>query len=157
MKELYKTENYIAPELLVEFEMDSDLNSVYSAWTEIETFKKWFCPTGFSIVMAVMKPVNGGFFRVHMKSPEGVIYPTKGEYILMEPPNRIVYKDSWDYERQNNEPITTEITFTEINGKTLMKLYSSFASSEQKNNVLKSGVIDGWKMFLNNLTNTLKK
>lgn len=158
MKDLYKTENSLDPVLVLEFEIDSDIDSVYNAWTEIDTFQKWFCPTGFSIARAEMNPVNGGFFRIHMKSPEpeGEIYPTKGEYILLEKPNRIVYKDSWDDDRENNEPVTTEITFTEVNAKTLIKLFSSFSSAEQKENILNSGVVDGWKMFLINLNELLK-
>ncbi|MCF8412409.1 MAG: SRPBCC domain-containing protein [Melioribacteraceae bacterium] len=158
MKDLYKTENSLDPVLVLEFEIDSDIDSVYNAWTEIDTFQKWFCPTGFSIARAEMNPVNGGFFRIHMKSPEpeGEIYPTKGEYILLEKPNRIVYKDSWDDDRENNEPVTTEITFTVVNAKTLIKLFSSFSSAEQKENILNSGVVDGWKMFLNNLNELLK-
>ncbi len=98
-----------------------------------------------------------GYFRIHMKSPEGEIYPTKGEYILLDKPNRIVYKDSWDDDRENNEPIITEIILEPMGNKTLMKIYSSFATEQQKENVLSSGIVDGWKMFFDNLNNLLKE
>ena len=157
MSKLYCTENYLEPILLVEFDIDAPQTDVYNAWTTIETFRKWFCPTGFSITKAEMRAEVGGFFSIHMKSPEGEIYPTKGEYLLLEKPNRIVYKDSWDDERENNEPVTAEIIFETLGTKTRMKLYSSFANEKQKVDTLKSGIVDGWKMFFENLNNVLKK
>lgn len=98
-----------------------------------------------------MVAAPGGFFRIHMKSPEGEIYPTKGEYISLDKPNKIVYKDSWDDDRAHNEPIVTEVIFEAIGDKTNVKLYSRFVSEKQKKAILDSGVIDGWKMFFRNL------
>ncbi|NGY36236.1 SRPBCC domain-containing protein [Flavobacterium sp. XN-5] len=157
MKELFKTDNHLEPILIVDYEINANCNSVYHAWTELEVFKKWFCPTGFSIVQAEMDLKVGGYFRIHMKSPEGEIYPTKGEYILLDKPNRLVYRDSWDDNRENNEPIITEIIFESLGNKTLMKVYSSFATEKQKENVLSLGITDGWKMFFENLNRVFKE
>ncbi|UQD55139.1 SRPBCC domain-containing protein [Flavobacterium sp. K5-23] len=157
MKELFKTENYLEPMLLLDYKIDANCNTVYDAWTDLEVFKKWFCPTGFSVALAEMDLKVGGYFRVHMKSPEGEIYPTKGEYLLLDKPNRLVYKDSWDDNRENNEPTVVEIVFEPLGNKTLIKIYSSFATEKQKKNVLSSGIVDGWKMFFKNLNTVLKE
>lgn len=156
MSKLYKTQNYLAPDLVVEHDIDSDNISVYDAWTELELFQKWFYPTGFTIAKAEMMPEVGGYFKIHMKAPDGKIYPTIGEYILLEKPHRIVYRDSWDDEREDNDPVITEVVFEEHGTNTKLKLYSSFATEEQKENILSSGVIDGWKMFFENLNKLLK-
>lgn len=157
MKTLFKTDQYLAPIALLEHEIDANCEVVYQAWTDLELFKKWFCPTGFSIAQAEMDLKVGGYFSIHMKSPEGEIYPTRGEYLLLDKPNRIVYKDSWDDDRANNEPITTEIIFEPVENKTILKLYSSFATEQQKETVLSSGIEQGWKMFFENLNTLLKK
>ena len=157
MIKLYSAENYLEPTLIVEFEIEADKNAVYNAWIDLETFQKWFCPTGFSIAKAELLPKVGGHFTIHMKSLEGEIYPTKGEYILLEKPNRIVYKDSWDDDRDNNEPVIAEVRFGTYGKNTLIKLYSSFVSEKQKEETMKSGIIDGWKMFFENLNNVLNK
>lgn len=157
MKELFKTENYGSPILLLEYKIDADTASVYKAWTELEIFKKWFCPTGFSIAHAELDARPGGYFRIHMRSPEGDIYPTKGEYILLDEPYRIVYKDSWDDNRPQNDPIIAEVVFDALGDKTNIKLFSSFATQKQQDEVLKSGNVDGWKMFFENLNKVLKK
>lgn len=146
-----KTANYLEPVLVLEYHIDAGKEAVYTAWTDLSLFQKWFCPPGFSIAKAEMVPEVGGFFRIHMKSPEGQIYPTKGEYISLEKANRIVYKDSWDDDRMDNEPIVTEVQFEQNGSKTTMKLYSSFATIKQKDKVLNSGIIEGWKLFFNNL------
>lgn len=155
MKDLYKAPNYLDPFLLLEFVIDADHVSTYEAWTDLEMFQKWFCPTGFSIAKAEMDPKPGGYFRIHMQSPDGDVYPTKGEYILLDKPHRIVYKDSWDDDRQDNEPAIAEIILEPVGTKTNLKLYSSFASEVQKEKTLKQDVASGWKMFLNNLNNEI--
>lgn len=157
MKDLFKTTNYLDPMLLLDFEIEANCNSVYNAWTDLSILQKWFCPTGFSVALAEMDLKVGGYFKIHMKSSDGTIYPTKGEYILLDNPNRIVYKDSWDDDRENNEPTTTEIVFEPTGSKTLMKIYTSFATEKQKENILNSGIIDGWKMFFNNLNQVIKE
>ncbi len=155
MVTLHPTPNYLAPFLVLEYEIAASPSAVYAAWTELETFKKWFCPTGFTVALIELVAEPGGYFRVHMQSPEGEIYPTKGEYILLEKDKRIVYKDSWDDDRENNAPIVAEIRFEALGKNTLIKLYSSFATEEQKENTLKMGVADGWKMFFVNLNRVL--
>lgn len=157
MKNLYKQKSYLEPFLVLEYEIDANCTVVYNAWTNVEIFKKWFCPTGFSVTRIEMVLKAGGYFRVHMKSPEGEIYPSKGEYIILDEPNRIVYKDSWDDDRVNNEPIVNEIIFELQGKKTLMKIYSSFATVQQKESTLSSGIVDGWKMFFGNLNTVLKE
>ena len=157
MTALYKTANYLEPMLLLEYEINTNCNSVYNAWTDINLFQKWFYPTGFSVTRAEMVPNVGGYFKIHMKSLEGAIYPTKGEYLLLDKPNRIVYKDSWDDNREQNEPTIVELIFEPQGEKTVLKLYSSFATEQQKETVLHSGIVDGWKMFFDNLNNVLKK
>lgn len=154
---LHTTPNYLEPTLILEHLIDANTTAVYDAWTELDTLKKWFKPTGFTVAKAELVAKEGGYFIIHMQSPEGEIYPTKGEYILLERPNRIVYQDSWDDERPNNEPIVAEIRFIDAGDKTRIQLFSSFASNEQKDQTLKSGVADGWKMFFENLNATLTK
>ncbi|NKI27985.1 SRPBCC domain-containing protein [Arenibacter sp. 6A1] len=121
----------------------------------MKTFQQWFFPIGFSVVKAELDPKVGGG-RIHMKSPEGVVYPTKGEYLLLQKSDRIVYKDSWDEDRENNVPVTTEVKFQTIGTETRIVLYSSFANNKQKDQTMKSGIINGWKMFFQNLNNVLK-
>ena len=156
MRALYKTKDHLDPLLLLDHEIDAGKEAVYKAWTDLELFQQWFRPTGFSIARAEMDPQVGGYFRIHMKSPDGEIYPTKGEYILLDAPDRIVYKDSWDDDRAANEPTIAEIVFEAKGDKTLLKIYSSFASEEQKESLLNTGITDGWKMFLENLNKVLK-
>lgn len=157
MSELYKTDNYLEPIKILDYDIDADIASTYNAWVDIEIFKEWFCPSGFTIAKAELTPKIGGHFTIHMKSPEGTIYPTKGEYILLQESVRIVYKDSWDDGRENNEPITTEIRFETLGTKTRINIYSSFANEKQKVETLNFGIIDGWKMFFNNLNTALNK
>lgn len=155
MKTLFRSANYLEPILFLEYEINANCSSVYHAWTDLDLFRQWFCPTGFSVARAELIPKVDGYFSIHMKSPDGKIYPTRGEYILLDKPHRIVYKDSWDDDRENNEAIIIEVVFEPKGEKTLLKLYSSFVTEKQKENVINSGNTDGWKMFFDNLNRVL--
>ncbi len=52
------------------------------------------------------------------------------------------YKDSWHDDREDNNPITTEITFQEDKGNTKLQLYSSFATEKQRESILNSLVFN---------------
>ncbi len=155
MKERYRPANYLEPVLVLDYVINADKASVYKAWTDLEIFQKWFCPTGFTVAKAEMISEAGGYFRIHMKSPEGQIYPTKGEYILLEKPDRIVYKDSWDDDRADNDPVVSEVVFETIGSKTKVELHASFLTENQKEKAINQEIIDGWKMFLTNLNNVI--
>lgn len=128
---------------------------VFQAWTNPNLLEQWFCPTGFSVDFCEVNAQPGGFFRIHMRSPEGIIYPTKGEYREIVPPVRLVYLDTWDDDRAHNPEVQTIVTFEEEGNKTHVTLYSIFSSEQHRNEVLSQGAKDGWKMFLDNLEKVL--
>lgn len=146
----------LKPIKLLDHIIEAKQARVYNAWTDLTVFQQWFCPSGFSIAKAEMDVRPGGYFSIHMKSPEGDIYPTKGKYISLDPPSRIIYQDSWDDDRKNNEPVLTEVVLQSEGEHTKLSLYSSFVSEEQKEKILSSDIVNGWKMFFENLNRILK-
>jgi hypothetical protein len=118
MEILFQTEDYLDPLLIVEYHMKAALKTTYQAWVDLSIFQQWFCPTGFTVAQAELDPKAGGYFKIH-----GI--------------------DN----REDNQPTIAEIRFETAGNNTLLKLYSSFATEQQKETALNSDVVDGWRMF----------
>jgi uncharacterized protein YndB with AHSA1/START domain len=151
MTPIIEVEGALKPELIVDFQFSKSVSEIYKAWSDAELFGKWFCPTGFEVTVCEVKFEIGGYFRVHMQAPDGLIHPTKGEYVSFIENESIVYKDSWDDERPNNEQITSQVIFKSNDKGCLIELYACFPSEEKRQEILGYGVADGWRMFFNNL------
>src|SRR5262249_5952417 len=66
---------------------------------------------------------TGGAIRIHMRSPDGSIYPMKGEVREIEPPERLVFTNiAVDAAGRSIIEGLTTVTFVEGDGKTTMKL-----------------------------------
>ncbi len=144
-----------APELVFTHFFDAKREKVFKAWTDAKMLRQWFYPAGFSIDLCEADAKVGGCFRIHMRSPNGTIYPTKGEYMEVQAPSRLVYMDSWDDDRQKNPKMQITVLFEEEDEQTQLSLYTAFSSKEHREEVLAQGVKEGWMMFMDNLTKCL--
>lgn len=68
---------------------------VYRAWTEPELVQRWFKPRGGSSAGAEMDVRVGGSYRWGMKLL-GHVYYAVGEYVAVEPPDRLVFTFGWE-------------------------------------------------------------
>ena len=129
--------------------------AVFRAWTEPTLLARWFLPTGFTNDRCEVDLRPGGEFRVHMKAPDGQIYPTQGRYLQINAPDSIAYIDTWDDDREDNPPVQVTVAFEALDGGTQLELTSRFTSEAHRDRVLAQGVADGWEMFFRNLDELL--
>jgi uncharacterized protein YndB with AHSA1/START domain len=74
---------------------DAPRSVVYRAWTEPELFSQWFRIPGAAIPVVEMDVREGGSYRISMR--QGTIATRLvGEYLDVEPPERLVYTFRWD-------------------------------------------------------------
>src|SRR5689334_3553111 len=63
----------------------------FSAWTEPHHLERWQnAPKGFTVTTHEIDFRVGGFYRICMRSPEGVDHWLQGEYREIARPERIV-------------------------------------------------------------------
>src|SRR5208283_5321362 len=89
----------IKPEPLVisrAFPAPRDL--VFKAWSSAEHVKRWFSPEGcwfspegYSVPEAEIDFRPGGVFAICMRSPDGQDFWSRGSYIEISPPDRLVF------------------------------------------------------------------
>jgi uncharacterized protein YndB with AHSA1/START domain len=96
---------------------------VFKAWTDASELAQWWGPKGFTNPVCELDVRVGGAIRIHMRSPDGSVYPMKGEFHEIVPPERLVFTniavDAAD--KPIIEGLTT-VTFIERGGKTTMTL-----------------------------------
>ena len=144
------------PELVSVREFDAPRELVFAAWTDPAHFPNWFCPEGFKTVLCEMDVRTGGGYRIHWQDKKGTIYPNKAEYREVTPPRRLVYADTWDDDRPENEEVVVTVTFEDLDGRTRMTSRSLFTNNDHLERIRAMGVEAGWAMFLDRLAAYLK-
>ena len=62
---------------------------VFKAWTERERLQRWWGPKGFTNPVCNVDVRPGGAIEIHMKGPDGDVYPMKGEFKEIVPPGAV--------------------------------------------------------------------
>jgi uncharacterized protein YndB with AHSA1/START domain len=66
---------------------------VFTAWTQ--QFAQWWGPHGMTTPFCEMDLRPGGVFRTVMRAPDGTEYPTRGVFLEVIAPERIVFTDAF--------------------------------------------------------------
>jgi len=95
-------------ELVITRIINAPRERIFKAWTT--QLSQWWGPHGMTTPVCEMDLRPGGIFRTVMRAPDGTEYPTKGVFLEVVAPERIVFTDAYD---AGWEP-TTDIFFTAI-------------------------------------------
>lgn len=80
-------------ELVLSRVIDASRERVFEAWTT--RLSDWWGPHGMTTPFCEMDLRPGGVFRTIMRAPDGTEYPTKGVFLDVTPPERIVFTDAF--------------------------------------------------------------
>lgn len=129
-----------AAEQVIERVFDAPQELVWRAWTDPQWFMRWWGPAMFTSPTVQMDLRPGGRFVWVMRDPDGKEYYTVGEYLEIDPPNRLVYTDSFGdaegnvvspavYGMGDDFPVTTvvTVTFEDLGGRTRLRIASDKA------------------------------
>jgi uncharacterized protein YndB with AHSA1/START domain len=141
------------PEVTFTREFNAPRELVFKAWTDAKRLKHWWGPHGFTNTLCELDPRPGGAIRIHMRAPDGTVYPNEGTIQEFVPPERLTLamgvKDS-----EGNiilEGVTT-VTFTERAGKTTLTLKARILRADAETAALHlSGMENGWRQALERL------
>ncbi len=69
-------------------------DAVWRAWTEAEHFRRWYGPSGFTVLACDIDLRVGGHHRFELQSPDGHSYSTGGVFLEIAPPERFVMTEA---------------------------------------------------------------
>ena len=125
---------------------------VFKAWTDAAQVAQWWGPKGFTNPVCEVDARVGGALHIHMRAPDGNIYPMKGEFREIVPPERLVFtNNALDAAGHPIIKGLTTVTFAEAGGKTTLTLHTrGSAMTEQAAGYLQ-GMEMGWTMSIDKL------
>jgi uncharacterized protein YndB with AHSA1/START domain len=125
---------------------------VFRAWTDPKTLAVWWGPKGFSNPVCEVDAREGGEIRIHMRAPDGVVYPMKGVFEEVDEPERLIFISTALDENGNSMfDVLNTVTFAEVGGKTSLTLQARVIKATAVAPQYLKGMEAGWSQSLDRL------
>jgi uncharacterized protein YndB with AHSA1/START domain len=154
-------------EIVIRQTIDAPKDLVWKAWTEPEFVLAWWGPKYFTAPVIQIDLREGGEYWYCMRSPDGQESWSKGKFVEISEPDRIIMTDSFADAEGNTVPATyygmsaefplevqVLITFEEEDGKTMLSLH--YPGIEGISDTDLRNMEDGWHTSLNKLETVVK-
>jgi uncharacterized protein YndB with AHSA1/START domain len=127
---------------------DAPLEPVWQAFTEPELVRRWMLgPAGWTMPVCEMDVRPGGKYRWRWRNEEdGSEFGFFGEFREIEPHVRIVHVEIYESGSDMGEETLVTTTFQETNGITTVRTLIRYASKEDCDAALATGMTDGMEM-----------
>lgn len=146
-RELVLTRTYDAPRELV-----------FKAWTEPEHLKKWWGPNMFTTPVCEVDARTGGALRIHMRGPDGTVYPMTGKYLEVVPPERLIFTTTpLDADGKAMFEVLTTVIFEKQSNKTRLTLRAKVTMKTAQAAPYLAGMEMGWTQSLDRLAKAVEK
>lgn len=131
-----------ADELVIERTFAAPRDLVFAAWTEPQHLAHWSGPEGFTTEQDHLDLRPGGTYRACLIAPDGARHWVRGEYLVIDPPARLVMTHAWEDEQGSPGPCTeVSVLLHETGpGRTRMVFRQTGFTSEAS----RDGHAEGW-------------
>ena len=130
-------------ELVFERVFEAPRELVWSVVTDPARMTNWWGPRGYTTTVVEMDVRVGGKWRFIQHTTGGEDVPFKGEYIEVEPPERLVQTFIWDVPGFDDRVSYETMTLEDLGGRTKMTARSRFPSVEDLQGALANGMTGG--------------
>ena len=146
--------------------VDAPVEKVWSAWTNAEELMQWWGPNNVSIPECRIDLRVGGEFYIVMEAGEamgpykGTLWPMLATFTIVEPNAKLSYTaQAWTEGMKEETTIdqTTEIIFTEEDGKTTVHVKATIYKTGPKAGMAAEGMEAGFTQQLEKLSAYLAK
>ena len=148
-----------APAIVFTRIFDAPRELVFKMFADPKHLVQWWGPKGFTCPSCEVDLRVGGAFLLHMRGPDGVIYPCKGTYQEIIVPERIVYKGTADDSHPcgGGLPPRALVTFSfaEQERKTKLTIDTRLETHADREAAIKMGFEVGWTQTLERLADHL--
>jgi uncharacterized protein YndB with AHSA1/START domain len=91
MNTMTRSNKFDERELTITRVFDAPRALVFKVWTDPKHLAQWWGPQGFTNPVCEFDARVGGELRIHMRGPDGAIYPMKGVIREFAPPERLAF------------------------------------------------------------------
>jgi len=134
-------------QILIRREFDAPRHLVYKAWTTPELVKRWWHANRGKVTVVEIDLRVGGKWRHVMVADDGTEVGFHGEYLEIEPDERIVSTEIYEglpegVTEEQGATVNTA-TFTEVDGRTTLTILVQATSKISRDAIIDSGMEDG--------------
>ena len=105
---------------------------VFAAFITQDELAEWWGPKGFTSPSIDLDPRVGGAYRIAMQPPEGDVFHLSGEFLEVDPPDRLSYTFRWEEPTPDDRETVVTLSLREVDGSTNVVLdQGSFATEER--------------------------
>jgi uncharacterized protein YndB with AHSA1/START domain len=145
-------------ELVLTHVFDAPRELVFKAWTDPKQVAQWWGPHRFTNPVCDLDVRPGGAIRIHMRGPDGTVYPMTGVYNEVVEPERLVFTSAaLDADGNPMFEVLTTVTFAEQGGKTKQTMRARVIRSTAEAAPYIKGMEAGWTQSLERLAESLAK
>ncbi len=131
-------------QILISREFDAPKHLVYRAWTTPDLIKRWWSGDRGEVTLVEVDLRVGGTWRYVMVANAGFEVAFHGEYREIVPNERIVTTEVFEMpDAPEGEAPLNIVTFTEVDGRTVLELLVQCASQEVRDMIVDSGMEAG--------------
>jgi uncharacterized protein YndB with AHSA1/START domain len=125
---------------------------VFKLWTDAKHLAQWWGPDGFTNPVCEIDARVGGALRIHMRGPDGTVYPMKGVIKEIAEPERLVFTNiAVDAAGRHLLEGLTTVTFAEEHGKTKLTMHTRAVAVAKEAIVYLQGMEMGWTQSIDRL------
>jgi uncharacterized protein YndB with AHSA1/START domain len=124
---------------------------VFKAWSSAEHMKRWFSPAGYTVPEAEIDFRPGGVCAICMRSPEGQEFWSRGTYIEISPPDRLVFTAGVVVGDARKFTAHTTVTFEDEGTGTRMTVRQDYDIHDEAFLFAVEGAPEGWRTTLDKL------
>ncbi|OJY78365.1 MAG: polyketide cyclase [Rhodospirillales bacterium 70-18] len=151
MSETATGESQAATPLVIARRFAAPRALVFQAWSSAAHLKNWFCPEGFTVPEAAVDFRPGGVCDICMRSPEGQDFWSRGVYVEISPPERLVFTSSVVVDGAAKFTAHTTVTFEAEGDATRMTVRQVYDIHDPAFSGAVDGATEGWRTTLDRL------
>jgi uncharacterized protein YndB with AHSA1/START domain len=135
---------------------DAPRDLVWKAWTDAKHLAEWWGPRGFTNPVCEWSARLGGKILVHMRGPDGTVYPMTGTFREVDPPQRLVFLAvAEDHKGKRLLESLTTVTFEAQGAKTKLTVHAKAVGLVPIAAQMLAGMQQGWSESLDKLAERL--
>lgn len=130
---------------------------VFEAWTRAEHVKRWFSPETYTVPQAEVDCRPGGVFAVCMRSPAGEEHWSRGRFVEVVAPERLVLEGSVFMDGEEKFKARTTVEFEAVGEATRMTVSQAYTIFDERFAAAVEGAPEGWRTTLDKLGNEVRR
>jgi uncharacterized protein YndB with AHSA1/START domain len=152
-----ETPSVIDREVVLTRVFDAPRELVFKAWTDPKHLAEWWGPSGFTNPVCEVDVRPGGAILIHMRGPDGRVYPMTGVFQEVVEPERLAFMcGPLDGDGNQLLEVLNTATFVEHAGKTTLTLRAQVVKSTPEAAGMMDGMEAGWTQSLERLAEVVE-